>query len=206
MELKDIQKVYGPRPTFPDLTKSPFHKFEDTRPSWDAYFMSEAFRISRRSLDKDTKHGCVLVKNKRIVSTGYNSPPPGFIDSEADLGRPGKYLVFSHSEVSAVCNAALEGYSTKDTVCYVSGFPCSDCYRALWSAGIKEIIYAPINLSSQYSSEHISYLNAARNGPKLTPFSKEQMKEVIKILDDEYDYIMERVFDETNTPVSSPTG
>ena len=172
--------------------------WDDPRPSWDVYFMSEAFRVSRRSLDKHTKHGCVLVRNKRIIATGFNSPPPGFIDSEADLERPGKYLIMSHAEVSAICNAALEGFATKDSIAFISGFPCSDCYRALWSAGIKEIIYAPIPLGSKYSCEHISYLQAARNGPKLTPFSKNKMKEVIKMLDDEYDYIVERI--DFNTP------
>lgn len=177
--------------------------WEDPRPSWDAYFMSEAFRVSRRSLDKDTKHGCVFVRDKRIVSTGYNSPPPGFDDAKADLERPGKYIIMEHSERAAICNAARAGVSTLDAVCYVTGFPCSDCYRAMWSAGIKEIIWAPIALGSKYNVEHLSYLEAARLGPKLTKFTKEHMKEVIKILDDEYDYIMERI--DFNTPDESPS-
>ncbi len=70
----------------------------------------------------------------------------------------------------------------------------------MWNAGITEIIYAPISLE-YFTEDHIARLPWASNGPKLTPFSKEQMKEVIKILDNEYDYIMERV--DFNTPESS---
>lgn len=178
-------------------------EWNDPRPSWDATFISEAFRISRRSLDKHTKCGCVLVKDKRIVSTGYNSPPPGFDDSKADLERPGKYIIFEHGERNAICNAARAGISTLGTTAYITGFPCSDCYRAMWNAGIEKVIYAPVSLE-YFTADHIARLPAAKNGPKLIAFSKEQMKEVIKILDDEYDYIMERVFGEVNTPVSGP--
>jgi dCMP deaminase len=53
-----------------------------SRPDWDTYFMDMAYLVARRSIDKSTKVGCVITKNKSVISTGYNSPPRGMIDSE----------------------------------------------------------------------------------------------------------------------------
>lgn len=110
-----------------------------TKPTWDIYFLKMADLISTRSLDPSTKHGCVLVdKNHRVVSTGYNSPIQGILDSEVPLNRPDKYAWFLHSEENAMLFARQD--LTGGTA-YITGMPCSRCLRGMIQAGIKKIVH-----------------------------------------------------------------
>lgn len=170
--------------------------WDDPRPSFDDYFLTMAFIVSRRSLDPRTKHGCIFVKDKRILATGYNSPPSGCDDSKVPLTSPEKYPWMTHSEINAIANAAKEGVSINGATCYLTGLPCSECYRAMWAAGIKEIIYAPISLE-YFKEDHLAKADTP-NKPKLTLISKQQMKAVVKMLDDTFDYIESKV--DFNTP------
>ena len=100
------------------------------RPDWNSFYISLCFLIARRSIDPRTKHGCVIVdKNHKILSTGYNGPPPGLDDSKLDLTAPGKYKLLEHAESNAILNskaADLEG-----STFYITGRPCALCFRQI---------------------------------------------------------------------------
>lgn len=113
------------------------------RPSWDSYFLSLARKASERSCDPSTQHGCVLVRDKQVVSTGYNGLPSGGDDSAYPLTRPEKYQFFIHSEEGAIALAAKKGLATEGATAYVTGPPCVRCLRMLWQAGIVRVVHPP---------------------------------------------------------------
>ena len=170
------------------------HNFRqaDSRPEWDTYFITMAFLVSQRSLDKHTKHGCILVGNDRaILSTGYNGPPRAYPDHLVDLERPGKYVFMEHSERNAIANAARIGIPLQGAIAYITGMPCNECYRMLWQAGIRSIIYAPIGLGPQYDTDHLS--KKEKVGPTLIPFNKQQCESVLHLLSQTSSYFSQRV-------------
>ena len=109
---------------------------------WIEYFYNIAEEVKKKSKDKNTQIGAVIVgKDKEIVSTGYNSFPRG-IDDEKDerQEKPEKYFWFEHAERNAIYNAARIGVSTKDCSMYLTcGIPCADCARGIINAGISRI-------------------------------------------------------------------
>lgn len=106
---------------------------------WDDYFLGFAFHAALRSKDQSTKHGCVLVKDNKIIGTGYNSFPAGMPDSELPQTRPEKYAWMVHSEQNALYNAAG---NTKNATAYVTGRCCTTCLMALHQAGISRVVMA----------------------------------------------------------------
>lgn len=119
--------------------------FVDKRPEWDTWFMTLAFVISQRSLDKATKHGCVVVDESRsILSVGYNSPPRGCVDSEIPLERPFKYDYMQHSESNAITNAARCGTPLFGSTFYITGTPCPSCFGKMINVGARKLVYGPI--------------------------------------------------------------
>lgn len=118
--------------------------------SWDEYFMGLAILSGERSKDPNTQVGaCIVDKDNRIVSVGYNGAPTGY-DDDKDMNweRSGdflntKYAYVCHSELNAILNA---GRSVKDCKLYVTLFPCNECAKVIIQSGIREIIY----LSDKY--------------------------------------------------------
>jgi dCMP deaminase len=109
------------------------------RPSWDEYFLALAEQVSKRSPDPSTKHGCVLVDSgRRVVSTGYNGPVAGLPNEVVPLTRPAKYDWFIHAEDNAVAFARCD---LRGATAYVTGPPCSACFRRLLQVGIRRIVY-----------------------------------------------------------------
>ena len=114
-----------------------------TEEKWHIRFVRLAQEVSTWSLDPSTKVGCVLVKNKRVVSTGYNGFPKNISDSfDRLLDREHKYEIIVHAEVNAVTTAALHGVSTEGCTAYVTFSPCSRCASVLINAGITSIYVA----------------------------------------------------------------
>ena len=113
--------------------------------SWDAIFMQEATLWSRRSHDIQTQCGCVIVKDKTVISTGYN----GFIRDIDDLclpnTRPQKYPFMIHAEANAIYNAVRLGRSTLDSTIYITAPPSLGCLQMLYQCGIKSVIYSDIS-------------------------------------------------------------
>ena len=107
---------------------------------WHVRFLRLAKEVSTWSIDPSTKVGCVLVKNKRVISTGYNGFPRNISDNfDRLLDREKKYEITVHAEVNAVTTAALHGVSTEGSIAYVSFSPCSRCAAVLINAGISEV-------------------------------------------------------------------
>ena len=109
---------------------------------WNEYFYKIAEQVKKKSKDKHTKIGAVIVgKDKEIVSTGYNSFPRGIDDDKEERQqKPEKYFWFEHAERNAIYNAARIGVSTKGCTIYLTcGIPCADCARGIINAGIIKI-------------------------------------------------------------------
>lgn len=113
------------------------------RPGWDQYFMELADVVARRSTCTRRQVGAVIVRDKRILATGYNGSPPGFphcID-EGCLLVDGHCVRTIHAEMNAVVQAALHGVSLRDAWLYCTSFPCLGCAKVLIGGGIRRVVY-----------------------------------------------------------------
>jgi dCMP deaminase len=130
------------------------------RPDWDSYFLKIASAVSERSTCDRALVGCVLVIEKRILTTGFNGSPAGapHCDDVGHLMVEGHCVRTIHAETNAIIQAALHGVSTRGATCYVTHFPCVNCAKALVNAGIVRLVY-----SQAYRLDPISveFLNGA---------------------------------------------
>lgn len=126
------------------------------RPSWDDYFMKIADDVSTRSTCIRRKVGAVIIKDKRMLSTGYNGVPTGITHCTEETCLRNKYNVPSgerhelcrglHAEQNAIIQAAYHGVSIKDSIIYITHQPCSICTKMLINSGVKKFIYrSPYN-------------------------------------------------------------
>ncbi|MCM1371235.1 MAG: dCMP deaminase family protein [Clostridium sp.] len=113
--------------------------------SWDEYFISLAILSGMRSKDPSTQVGaCIVDKNNKVLSLGYNGAPIGYDDdSYMTWDRDGdflntKYAYVCHAELNAILNSHT---SLKESKIYVYLFPCNECAKLIIQSGIKEIIY-----------------------------------------------------------------
>ena len=112
--------------------------------SWDEYFMGLSHLSALRSKDPNTQVGaCIVDKEHKVVSIGYNGMPRGCNDEDFPWEREGdflstKYAYVVHAELNAILNSPR---SVKDCTIYVSLFPCNECAKAIIQAGIKRVIY-----------------------------------------------------------------
>ena len=117
----------------------------EQRPSWDTYYLTMAYVVAQRSIDPDTKCGCVIVsKDNRVLSTGYNGPIKGSIDSNIPLTRPAKYPHLLHSEENALLAYGGSHQDIQSSTAYVTIRPCHRCLRMLLQKGITKIVYANV--------------------------------------------------------------
>jgi len=113
---------------------------------WHERFIKLAHEVSEWSKDPSTKVGCVLVKNKRVISTGYNGFPKNISDSfDRLMDREQKYEITVHAEVNAITTAALHGVSTEEATAYITFNPCSRCASVLINAGIDSVYVSTRN-------------------------------------------------------------
>jgi dCMP deaminase len=114
-----------------------------TRTSWDEYFMEIARTVAKRSTCDRAQVGAVLVRDHRILTTGYNGALPGQYHCD-EIGHfivDGHCVRTVHAEANAVVQAALHGISTKGATAYVTHFPCINCTKLLIAAGVKILVY-----------------------------------------------------------------
>lgn len=136
------------------------------RPDWDRYFMEIAELVSKRSTCLRRKVGAVIVKDKRILATGYNGAPTGLPHCDEvgcireklkiPSGERHELCRGLHAEQNAIIQAAYHGVSIKDSVMYVTCHPCSVCVKMIINAGIKEVVIKegyPDKLASQLLKE-----------------------------------------------------
>ena len=113
--------------------------------SWDEYFMGVSMLSGLRSKDPNTQVGaCIVGRDNRILSMGYNGFPNGCSDEDFPWDREGeeletKYPYVTHGELNAILN--YRGGSLEGTKLYVSLFPCNECAKAIIQAGIKTVVY-----------------------------------------------------------------
>jgi len=121
------------------------------RPSIDEYFMEMAKLISKRSTCLRRKVGALLVKDKRVLATGYNGAPKGLshcsevgcIREKLNIpaGERQELCRGLHAEQNCIIQAAVFGVSTKGATLYTTHFPCSICAKMIINAEISEIVY-----------------------------------------------------------------
>lgn len=144
-----------------------------TRLSWDRYFIHIAHEIAQRSTCNRAIVGCVIVKDKRILSAGYNGSLPGedHCDETDHLMEDGHCVRTVHGEANAVAQAARFGISLEGATSYCTVSPCWICFKLLVSAGIKHICFETWYRRDEKMIEH-----AKRQGILLTeipPFEPE---------------------------------
>ena len=122
--------------------------------TWDEYFMAIAKLSAMRSKDPSTQVGaCIVDKNNRILSIGYNGAPNGYNDDIFPWDRKGneletKYPYVVHAERNAILNYRGSRKDFEGAKIYVDLFPCNECAKEIIQAGISEVIY----LSDKYAN------------------------------------------------------
>ena len=121
------------------------------RPDWDTYFMDIARVVAGRGNCRRRQVAAVIVRDRRVVSTGYNGTPRGVTNCFAGGcprcaadGPPGANLgecICSHAEENAIVQAAYHGISVKDGTLYCTLSPCLLCAKMIINAGIREVVY-----------------------------------------------------------------
>ena len=109
------------------------------RPSWDEYFTKIVQATRERSPCHRLQVGCLLVKDNRIVSQGYNGFLPGC--EHNSIVRDNHEQATVHAEQNALMDCAKRGVSCDNSTAYVTHYPCIICTRLLLAAGIKEVKY-----------------------------------------------------------------
>lgn len=109
------------------------------RPSWDEYFKEIVQVTATRSPCERLQVGCLLVKDNRIVSQGYNGFLPGC--EHTSIVRDGHEQATVHAEQNAISDCAKRGVSCENCTAYITHYPCIICCRILLAAGIKKIKY-----------------------------------------------------------------
>lgn len=112
----------------------------DNQPlDWHHYFACICLLVSTRSSCHRLHVGCVLVKNRRILATGYNGFLPGV--PHQSVVRDNHEQGTVHAEQNAITFAAKNGIELQDSVAYITHYPCINCAKLLISAGISHIYY-----------------------------------------------------------------
>lgn len=131
------------------------------RPSWDRYFMDIALVVASRSNCSRRHVAAVIVKDQRIISTGYNGTPRGIkncdeggcprCNSDVPSGHSLGECLCSHAEENSITQAAYHGIAVKDATLYTTYSPCLMCAKMIINAGIKEVVY-----QERYSIDEVS--------------------------------------------------
>jgi len=121
------------------------------RPSWDEYYMEMVEVIKKRSTCLRRQVGAIIVKDKRIIATGYNGSPVGCKHCEEvgclrdqlkiPSGERHELCRAIHAEQNALVQAAYSGTSVKDSIMYITTQPCSLCAKMIINAGVTKILF-----------------------------------------------------------------
>ncbi len=122
----------------------------ESRPSWDTYFMEISHLVATRATCPRRSVGAVIVRDRRILATGYNGAPRGLSHCPHDgdkndwpLGclRSGHCIRSLHAEQNALLQAAMIGVPCAGATIYVTCQPCNSCAKMIINAGIERVIY-----------------------------------------------------------------
>lgn len=113
------------------------------RMSWEEYFMNIAIQVATRSTC-DRKHvGAVIVKDRMILSTGYNGSIRGMphCDDVGHMMENGHCIATIHAEANAIIQAARNGVKIEGAEIYITASPCWNCFKMIANAGIQKVYY-----------------------------------------------------------------
>jgi len=146
--------------------------------------MKIAELVSERSTCLRRKVGCVLVKRKRILATGYNGAPTGLphceevgcirVELKIPSGERHELCRGLHAEQNAIIQSAYYGVSIKDSILYVTCHPCSVCAKMIINSGIKEVIIKegyPDKLATDFfknANVKVRYIENGKNNKQNT--------------------------------------
>lgn len=131
----------------------------ENRIPWDQYFMSQSLLLSTRSTCTRLAVGATIVRDRRVISGGYN----GSVSGDVHCTDVGCYVVDGHcirtihAEVNAILQCAKFGVPTKGADIYVSYFPCLQCTKTIIQAGIKNLYYLHDYRTSEYAKELLEH-------------------------------------------------
>ena len=124
---------------------------DNNRPSWEAYFMDIAALVAKRSTCLRRTVGAAVVKDKRILATGYNGAPTGVrhcievgcLRQQMNVASGERHELCRgiHAEQNAIIQAAFHGVSIKGAGLFCTNLPCSICTKMIINAGIKKIYF-----------------------------------------------------------------
>lgn len=114
--------------------------------SWDELFVRMARLVALKSKDPSTQTGCVIMRDMRVLSVGYNGFPIG-VDDDRDryANRELKLKLIAHCDGNAIFSAARAGISLLGSVMYLTGPPCNECLKMIIQAGIVEVVWPKQN-------------------------------------------------------------
>jgi len=126
-------------------------KEEHERPTWDDYFMSIMKEVAKRGTCDRGRTGCVIVRDKRILATGYVGSPKGLPHCDEvghqikktihENGEESQHCVrTAHAEMNAICNAARHGMPVEGATLYTRFEPCGVCAKSIINSGIKRVV------------------------------------------------------------------
>ena len=112
------------------------------RPTWDEYFLKLAMLASERATCPRMHCGCVLVKDKFVLATGYNGslPEQPHCEDVGCLVVENHCVRTNHAEMNALVQATKNGVSVEGATAYVTNMSCTNCAKALIAAGIKKVV------------------------------------------------------------------
>lgn len=128
------------------------------RPTWDDYFLAGTAWVATRATCPKRSVGAVIVKDRRIVATGYNGAPPGAAHC-SDAGcieRDGHCVRANHAEWNAILHTAVRSDLAGATIYVHGGTPCYACARAIVAAGIARVVCR----GTYHDPEALALLNA----------------------------------------------
>jgi dCMP deaminase len=113
------------------------------RVSWDQYFMNIAREVATRSTCERKHVGAVIVRDKVILSTGYNGSIRGMphCDEVGHLMEDGHCVRTIHAEANAVTQAATHGTRIEGGAIYVTASPCWSCFKMIANAGLRRVVF-----------------------------------------------------------------
>ena len=129
------------------------------RPTWDEYFKEIVQVTSKRSACERLQVGCLLVKDNRIISQGYNGFLPGC--PHKSIVRNNHEQATVHAEQNALADCAKRGVSCNGATAYITHYPCLNCMKILCAAGIDNICY----IEDYNNDVLVSYFSEQANVP-----------------------------------------
>lgn len=152
---------------------------EKSRPGWDKYFMDIALVAASRSNCSRRHVAAVLVRDRRIISTGYNGTPRGVrncsdggcprCNSNTPSGHGLGDCLCSHAEENSIVQAAYHGISVKGSTLYTTFSPCLTCAKMIINAGIVEVVY-----HKHYSIDDVSTALLKEAGVIIRPLEEDE--------------------------------